>query len=325
MRESLRQSATDSVINLDKAPSLTSYDAVEEIKRLLGVRKVGHAGSLDPFATGVLLVCTGRATKLTRFLMELEKAYSGTIRLGFETDTDDSTGRAVSETTELTVTKEELLRAAATFTGEVLQRPPRVSALKLNGRRLYEMARSGESFEPEARSVTIHEFEITAFDSPDVEFRLRCSRGTYVRSVARDLGRLFGCGGHLRELRRTKVGQFAVEEAVTLDRLRECLGRPGEQAENGPAERVPGLWSMEEALSFLPGLFLRKEAVVRVLDGRSPGLEDIEKTDGRASKGGRVRVMSPEGELLAIGTVPASEGEPVVRLERVLARRRLPE
>ncbi len=325
MRESLRQSATDSVINLDKAPSLTSYDAVDVIKRLLGIRRVGHAGSLDPFATGVLLVCTGRATKVTRFLMELEKGYSGTIRLGSETDTDDSTGAVTSETRDFTVSPEELNRAAATFSGSILQKPPRVSALKRNGRRFYEMARSGESFEPDARSVTIHEFVITAFNAPEVEFFLRCSRGTYVRSVARDLGRLLRCGGHLKSLRRTKVGQFAVEDSVTLDRLGQLLGERDLLAEPGPAGRINGLCSLEEALGFLPGFFLKDVALKSVLDGRSPGLEDFETIDERAVEGGHVRVMSRGGELIAIGKAPAGESGQVVRLERVLARGRGPE
>jgi tRNA pseudouridine55 synthase len=187
------------------------------------------------------------------------------------------------------------------------------------------MARSGESFEPEARSVTIHEFVITEFSAPDVRFSLRCSRGTYVRSVARDLGRLLGCGGHLRELRRTSVGQFAVEESVTLSRLGHVLGERGLPAESGPAGRIPGLCSLEEGLSFLPGFLLRDEVLRSVLDGRSPRLEDFERIDERAAGGGHVRVMSLGGELIAIGRAPAAGSEQVVRLERVLARVRGPE
>jgi tRNA pseudouridine55 synthase len=210
-----------------------------------------------------------------------------------------------------------------------MQRPPRVSALKRNGRRLYEMARSGEAFEPEARSVTIHEFVITAFRTPDVEFSLRCSRGTYVRSIARDLGRLLGCGGHLRALRRTKVGQFVVEDSVSMESLRETLGTRGEEegvaAASGRGAGVPGLWSLEEALGFLPGCVLRDEAVGRVLDGRSPGLDEFEKMDERAGQGDRVRVMSRDGRLIAVGTTPGPGAEPLVRLERVLARKGEPE
>lgn len=321
MRESLRQLATDGVINVDKAPSLTSYDAVDEIKRLLGIEKVGHAGSLDPFATGVLLVCTGRATKVTRFLMELEKGYAGTIRLGSETDTDDSTGEVTSEVRDFAVSPEELFRAAGTFVGSVLQRPPRISALKRNGRRFYEMARSGESFEPEARNVTIHEFVIKAFRAPDVEFSLRCSKGTYVRSVARDLGRLLGCGAHLGELRRTRVGQFAVEDSVSLDRFREFVRSREAAGEAGPFERMPALYSMGEALSFLPGFFLRDGVREKVLDGRSPVLDDFERIDEPAPEGSHVRILSSDGELIAIGRVPLGGAEPVVRLERVLARK----
>jgi len=329
LRESLRRSARDSVINLDKTPSLTSYDAVDEIKRLLDTRKVGHAGSLDPFATGVLLICTGRATKVTRFLMELEKEYTGTIRLGSETDTDDSTGEVTSETRDFEVSSDELSRAAASFAGSIMQRPPKVSALKRNGRRFYEMARSGESFEPEARSVTIHEFLVRAFRAPDVEFSLRCSRGTYVRSIARDLGRLLGCGGHLRELRRTRVGQFVVEDSVTLDDLKEALGprggAEGLATASSSGGRISGLWPLDEALGFLPGCVLREEAVGSVLDGRSPGLDDFEMMDERSAQGGCVRVMSRDGRLIAIGIAPGPGAEPVVKLERVLARKGEPE
>jgi tRNA U55 pseudouridine synthase TruB len=234
-----------------------------------------------------------------------------------------------SETREFEVSQDELRRAAASFTGSILQRPPRVSALKRNGRRFYEMARSGESFEPEARSVTIHEFVITAFRAPDVEFSLRCSRGTYVRSVARDMGRMLGCGGHLRELRRVGVGQFAVRDSVTLERFKEALGLRGGvdgfTVEPGPGGRIPGLWSLDEALGFLPDCVLRDEAVGSVLDGRSPGLDEFERMDERAVQGGRVRVTSREGRLIAVGTAPAPGGEPVVKLERVLASKSGPE
>ncbi len=318
-RESLRQSAEARVFNIDKEISLTSYDVVETVKRLTGVMRVGHAGSLDPFATGVLLVCTGRATKITRFLMELEKEYTGTVRLGVETDTDDLTGEAVSERKCFDVSLPELRKAVSSFEGTFLQHPPRVSALKQNGRRLYEMARRGESFETEAREVTVSRFELLDFRHLDVDFSLTCSRGTYVRSIARDLGRLLGCGGHLRSLRRTRVGHFVSRDAVTVGALKSWLEDALSVGPDGPAAFVPGSVSMADALSFLPGFFLKKGMRESVLHGRSPVLSDFEAFDDSPAGGGMVRILSSDGELLAVGKKPEDPEAASVKLERVLA------
>jgi tRNA pseudouridine55 synthase len=312
------QLARDRVFNIDKRPSVTSYGTVDQVKRLLGARRVGHAGSLDPFATGVLLVCTERATKITRFLMELDKEYVGTIKLGIETDTDDLTGEVISERRDFAVSRDELEKAVQSFVGTILQRPPKISALKRDGRRLYELARSGTEFETEARPVTVSKFSVVEFRSPEVDVRLTCSRGTYVRSLARDLGKALGCGGHLTALRRTRVGQFAIEGSVTVDELRLAV-RAQREVSSAPAPASSrGSVSMGEALSFFPGLLLRDGARGSVLGGRSPVLEDFETPAGFVPAGETVRILSGDGELLAIGRAPSTPDDRVVKLERVL-------
>jgi tRNA pseudouridine55 synthase len=305
--------ADNRVLNVEKSSAVTSYRIVEQVKRLLCVAKAGHAGSLDPFATGVLLVCTGRATKITRFLMELEKEYLGTVRLGIETDTDDLSGEVLSSRKDFYVSEEDVERAVRSFIGRTSQHPPRVSALKQKGKRLYDMVRRGQHFETEAREVTIHDFQLRAFRFPELDFFVRCSRGTYVRALARDLGKKLGCGAHLSALRRTRVGPFDADGSLTLDRLREMNLSPGNQRDSQSV--VP----MEQALGFLPSFRLRAGEEQGVLWGRSPDLSRFESVDTEAGPNQNVRILSPQGELLAVGKTPSPEAEPVVRLERVLA------
>ncbi|MFH0779107.1 MAG: tRNA pseudouridine(55) synthase TruB [Candidatus Eisenbacteria bacterium] len=317
MSELQRHLLEDRVLNIDKGDGVTSCKVVERVKRLFRLGKVGHAGSLDPFATGVLLVCTGNATKITRFLMDLEKEYRGTIRLGVETDTDDSTGQATAPAGDFSVSEEELRDAVAGFRGRILQRPPRVSALKHQGRRLYQMAREGQEFDAAPREVVIHEFTLSRFESPHVEFRLRCSRGTYVRAIARDVGRKLGCGAHLASLRRTAVGGFTVEDAVTLDELRARA----DELNRGvlPEITSKSTASVDEALSFLTAVFLRQGVEERVLHGHSPACAEIDRAQGELTPEEPVRVVSFTGELLAVGRLTSSRGEDIVKLERLLS------
>ncbi len=204
---------------VDKPAGVTSHDVVAQLRRRFDERQVGHAGTLDPDATGVLLGGVGKATKLLRFLTALGKSYTGQVRLGVTTDTLDSAG-SVTATFEMGgVSVEDARRlAAAHLTGPIMQVPPMVSALKLNGTRLHELARQGIEVEREARPVTVHRFEINPTDDPLVlAIEVQCSSGTYVRSLADDLGRLLGGGGHLHGLRRTAVGSFTATEAAPPD------------------------------------------------------------------------------------------------------------
>jgi tRNA pseudouridine55 synthase len=206
--------APDGVLLIDKPSGITSHDAVAAVRRALGTRKVGHAGTLDPMATGLLVLGVGRATRLLRFLGDLPKTYEGTFRLGVETDTLDADGRVVS-TTEVHVSADEVAAAMRGLMGDSMQRPPAYSAVKVGGRKLYEAARSGERVEAEPRPIRVDAFDLLTMESTDVTFRVVCSGGTYVRALAADVGRTLRCGAHLIRLRRTRIGPLAVDEATT--------------------------------------------------------------------------------------------------------------
>ena len=219
----------EGLLLVDKPGGVTSHDVVDMVRRALGTRKVGHAGTLDPMATGLLLVGVGRATRLLRFLGDLPKTYEGTGVLGVETTTLDADGEA-TRTAPLTAPREDLERAAAALVGESMQRPPAYSAVKVGGRKLYDAARRGEALEAEPRPIRVDAFEILAFDPPAFGFRVTCSGGTYVRVLVADIGSELGCGAHLGGLRRTAIGPFSVVDATPV-------GEPGQPL---PLERAVG-------------------------------------------------------------------------------------
>jgi len=201
------------VLLVAKPAGPTSHDMVDIVRRSLGTRRVGHTGTLDPFAEGLLVMVVGRATRLVPFAAQWTKSYEGRLRLGATTDTDDATGQ-VQEQRPVAVDRAGLERTLDGFRGTVRQRPPAYSAVKVAGERAYRRARRGETVEPAEREVEIRALEVTRFAPPDVEFRATVSAGTYVRSLARDIGAALGCGGHLVALRRTTVGPFRLEDAV---------------------------------------------------------------------------------------------------------------
>ena len=207
--------ALGQVLLVDKPLEWTSFDAVRKIRYLTKTKKVGHAGTLDPLATGLLIICTGKFTKKINDYMAQEKEYTGTITLGAVTPTYDleSAPRDFKEYAHLSV--EQIKEATQPFTGLIQQRPPIHSAIKKEGKRVYELARRGEDFQLEPRPVTIHVFEITCIELPLVHFRVVCSTGTYIRSLANDFGAALGCGGHLSALCRTRIGNFLLQDAKT--------------------------------------------------------------------------------------------------------------
>jgi len=210
----------DGMINLDKPAGVTSARAVDAVKRLLPRgTKIGHAGTLDPFATGVLLLLVGRATKSCERLMDEPKQYEATAKLGATTATDDLESPEVPVPGAQPPTPEKVAAAVQKVVGDILQRPPAYSAMKVDGRRAYDLARRGKPVHLEPRPVRVYGIEILRYDWPLLRLRIDCGRGTYVRSLARDLGEALGVGGYLTELRRTRVGPFSAESAVTLDRL----------------------------------------------------------------------------------------------------------
>ena len=210
------------VLNINKPYRKSSHDVVQAVRRITDVRRVGHTGTLDPLATGVLVVLVGPATRLTQFIMGADKAYRAVIRLGVMTTTYDGEGEVASRAPVSVmdnVDRAAIAAALRTFEGGIAQVPPMYSAVRVQGRRLYELAREGKEIERPSRSVTIYRLEIANWEPPDLTLDLRCSSGTYVRSLAHDLGQSLGCGAYLRDLTRTALGPFRLEESHTLDQL----------------------------------------------------------------------------------------------------------
>ncbi|HEU6448326.1 MAG TPA: tRNA pseudouridine(55) synthase TruB [Verrucomicrobiae bacterium] len=212
-------SAFDGAILVDKPAGLTSHDVVDAIRRKFGIKKVGHCGTLDPNATGLLIIVLGRGTKLSEKLMGDDKVYEGTIRFGVTTNSYDADGEVLETRPVLPLTLEELNELAAQFIGDQMQTPPMVSAIKKDGVPLYKLARKGVEVEREPRLIHIYNFRFTAYNEPLGEFRLACTKGTYVRSVAHEMGQKIGCGAHLATLRRSVSGKFDVADALPLEKI----------------------------------------------------------------------------------------------------------
>jgi tRNA pseudouridine55 synthase len=297
----------DGVLIVDKPAGLTSHDVVAKVRHLLRVRRVGHTGTLDPFATGVLVILVGRATRLAQFLSGLEKEYEAVIRLGYATDTGDVTGKPIQidrMATSQGWSKDEIEAALASLRGDIDQVPPMFSAKKQGGRKLYELARRGEEVERKPVRVCIHEFEAIKptgellkdnLDGTfDFEVRVACSAGTYIRTLAEDFGKRLQIGAHLAELRRTRVGEFGIQQAQTLDQLRinfaeEALGKT--------------LLTPDDALSRLPALDLSADELQKVRNGISLRVSQTGWSDGE-----QVKLRIHPGHLIAVADYNAAEG-----------------
>ena len=205
------------VLLMDKPFDWSSFDVIRKIRNIIKIKKVGHAGTLDPFATGLLIVCTGKFTKKINEYMAQEKEYTGTITLGAVTPTYDLESEPENFKSLEGITDEMIRQTTKQFTGEILQTPPIHSAIKQNGKRAYLLARSGVNVVLEPRKITIHDFEITNIEMPVVSFRVVCTTGTYIRSLANDFGEALGCGGYLSKLRRTRIGDYKVEDAMSME------------------------------------------------------------------------------------------------------------
>lgn len=216
----MRSHDIDGVLLIDKAPGMTSHDVVAIVRKRLGFKKVGHCGTLDPLATGLLLIVLGRGTKIQDLLMAEDKEYTGTMQLGITTDSQDADGQVVETRLVPEFTADQIQESFEKFHGDFYQMPPMVSAIKQGGVPLYKLARQGKTVEREPRFVHVFAHEITRVALPDIDFRVVCSKGFYVRTYAFDIGNDLGCGAHLRMLRRTKSGRFSVEGAVTVEELK---------------------------------------------------------------------------------------------------------
>ncbi|MCA7997514.1 tRNA pseudouridine(55) synthase TruB [Burkholderia metallica] len=267
----------DGVLLLDKPVGLSSNDALIRAKRLLLAKKAGHTGTLDPLASGLLPLCFGEATKFSQDLLDADKTYEATMRLGQRTATGDAEGDVI-DTRPVECDRTAVEAALARFTGEIVQVPPMYSALKRDGKPLYEYARAGQTVEREGRNVTILALDLLACDLPDVTFRVTCSKGTYVRTLAEDIGEALGCGAHLTMLRRTGVGALTLEHAVTLDALSDA------------AESARDAWlqPVDALMSTFPAVRLDEASAKRFLHGQRLPLSELAPV--AAADGERVRV-----------------------------------
>ena len=221
------------VLLIDKPLRWTSFDAVRKIRNLIRIKKVGHAGTLDPLATGLLIICTGKFTKKINEYMAREKEYTGTITLGATTPTYDLESEPVNFKPTDSLTEEQLKATTNFFIGEILQIPPAHSAIKQDGKRVYELARQGKEVKLEPRKITIKEFEITGIELPVVHFRVVCSTGTYIRSLANDFGEKLGCGAYLSSLCRTRIGEFLLSDAITIEEFEKSIKQESDQSMKG--------------------------------------------------------------------------------------------
>ncbi|MFI5007380.1 MAG: tRNA pseudouridine(55) synthase TruB [Solirubrobacterales bacterium] len=289
-------SSLDGVLVVDKPAGPTSHDIVDRVRRAFGLRRVGHTGTLDPFATGVLAVCLGKATRLARFLAEGEKVYRATIRLGFATTTDDATGEPMGEALAVHLDPAALQEALTRFSGSFDQVPPAYSAKHVGGRRLYELARRGEAEKATAARmavpVTVHAIELLGTSGDLVEIEVRCGPGTYIRALGRDIGESLGLGGHLAALRRLRSGAFGLEHAVAADLV--------------VAASRPSVIPLSGLLEALPAVKVSAEGREAVRHGRSLG-RVLVPSGFPESPFDRVRVLDESGQLLALA-VPRGFG-----------------
>ena len=287
------------IICLDKPCEMTSFMAVKRASRMLGVKKAGHTGTLDPMATGVLVIMLGHCTRFIELLPEHKKSYTARVKLGITTDTLDITGEILSEN-PVNVTSEQLLSVGEKFKGDIFQTPPMYSALKKDGERLYDLARKGIEIEREQRQITIEKLEIYDFDGTEFSMDVTCSAGTYIRSLCDDIGRELGCGAVMTELRRTEANGFSIENAVTLEELEKL-------ASENNAESV--ITSVEKALVSYPEITVTKPQANRFHNGGELGYERLHGD----FPVGIYRVYSPERKLLGLGEILTEKGDLTVR------------
>ena len=278
----------DGILNINKPGGSTSFSMVSLVRRLSGQRRVGHAGTLDPIADGVLPVCIGKGTRVVEFLLEAHKSYRAVIELGKTTDSHDAAGKITSEADCSLISRSQLEQALDSFRGEIQQTPPMFSAIRRNGQRLYQLAREGITVERESRPATIYNLELIDFQLPLVTLDVECSRGTYIRSLAHDLGELLGCGAHIKELTRTRYGAFDIKDAVSPQQLEEAFSGNGWQKLVYPVDYVINHWNSVVVGEEQEQLIRHGSGVV--IEDSAPGNNDDK----------RCRAYNEEGCFLAV-------------------------
>jgi len=285
----------DAVLLIDKKPGMTSYDIVRKVKRIIRVRKIGHSGTLDRFASGLLVLCTGRATKLTTHFLDSDKGYTGTVRLGILTDTDDIEGAVVKRRSTEGLDRDMIISAADMFKGEIDQLPPLYSALKINGQRASDRVRRGEQVELKKRRVRVSSIRVHDIDTAGAVFKMdvECSKGTYIRSIARDMGEHLGTGACLEQLRRTRSGNFSVKDAVTVEEL-EVYCNTGNSEKNFIVRPVD---SLRDCTAFV----VDDEACARIKNGGFFSRESVLKHYAGNEK--KCIILDKEENIIAIADI----------------------
>ncbi len=283
-------------LNIDKPAAWTSHDVVAKIRSLLGIKKVGHLGTLDPQATGVLPICFGKGTKLASFLNNAEKQYEAVLRLGRETETEDGTGKILRETPIPEALKPGageplILKTLSSFVGPYMQKPPMFSAIKINGVPLYKIARKGKVIPRASRPVTIKAISLLGYHGTDIAFRVSCSKGTYIRTLCSDIGEKLKVGGHLLSLRRIRAGIFHLDDSVELESF-------SARCKQGDWEELA--YPLETIVEKLPALWVKAPHVLRMLNGVQIGFSELEKWD-TFEKGASLRLLDFKGKLMAVG------------------------
>lgn len=285
------------VLIVDKPTGITSHDVILRLRRILGTRGIGHTGTLDPAASGVLLVCVGKATKVVQFLSRYDKEYHATIKLGITTDTFDAQGKITGVKENFQVDPEQIRNIVLSFKGNILQTPPSYSAIKHKGKKLYQYARANQEVQIEKREVNIKDIQVMDMETQQVKLKVSCSKGTYVRSLASDIGEKLGCGAHLLSLRRTKVGPFSISQALKIEQV-ETIHREGKI----DTIMVP----IEATLSHLPSAEVKQEFVDKVRHGASiePAWIALIEEDFEPDR--PISIKDREGKIIALGRALAA-------------------
>jgi len=306
----------DGILNINKPLGPTSHDVVAQLRRTLRPRKIGHAGTLDPAAEGVLLICLGNATRTVEYLMDLHKEYRAVAKFGAETDSEDATGIVTAEYDCSSVTLEDIKAVLPQFTGHIMQIPPMVSAVHHNGKRLYELARAGETVERDARPVEIYSLSLLDFkpgDKAEAVLDIECSRGTYIRTLCADIGKTLGCGGYMAELQRTAIGRFRIEDSISAEEAIEAHTQ-------GRLEDL--IIPIDDALSEMPYVEVSESDIDKVINGVNIPESRLIPSAEKPKTGETVRMRSAGGQLLGIGImISPPDEEPALKPEKVFARR----
>ena len=306
----------EGLLIINKQKGWTSHDVVAKLRRMLSIQKIGHTGTLDPDATGVLTVCIGRATRLAQYTNEFDKEYKVVMRLGISTDTQDATGRVIKETEEFKISRDQIEEAFRKFTGKISQIPPMYSAVKVKGVPLYRHARKGKEVAREPREVNITEIKLLEYSGEFVKFDVTCSKGTYIRTLCADIGDFLGVGAHMFSLERTRSGEFFIKDAITVEDA-EGLNLAG--------KLVTRLRSLEQMTGWMPSAIINNHGYSLVRDGRALDSEAVDGIKGHFSTDDAVAVIDNSGALKAIGKAMCSSNEvrcgsneKIFKIERVL-------